>query len=383
MNSELIPVTPSVVAWAIDESGFSIPKLATMLGLPEQVIKGWTLGKHPELTAFRKFAGAVGRPLAAFLLPEPPASLSPSVKFRHSRSTVGRELIPEERRRIREAARLQEILSWLARELDKSPPLVPRFSTKDDAEKVARALRTQMGGSLATQLSWSSATEALGAWREAVETSGVTVLMASMGEESCRGFSIWDEYAPLICVNTAWLPEARVFTLFHEYAHLVTRTNSICVEDAALGSATSGDATERWCERVAAAVVIPTEGLERIVSESRGRSRGWKADLTTVTQVSTQLRVSRRAAALRLIEARYGEWSLFKSLPPHIDRRRDGGGGYGRTRATIRRQQLGNRTINMFAEALERDVVGAADVVDYLGASPDVLVGSAALAEDE
>jgi Zn-dependent peptidase ImmA (M78 family) len=266
--------------------------------------------------------------------------------------------------------------------MDSPAPLVPLFSTKDDPEDVARAIRKRTGVSLDTQLSWTSATEALRVWREAVEDCAVTVFMVSMGEESCRGFSIWDDRAPLICVNTAWLPEARVFSLFHEYAHLVSRTNSVCVEDAPLGSSAAGDPTERWCERVAAAVVIPPESLERVVAELSRGSGGWRADLGAVTRVANQLRVSRRAAALRLIEARHASWSLFKALPSHVDRRLGGGGGHGRTRATIRRQQLGSRTINLFAEALERDLLGPADVIDYLGVSPDALATEPARAED-
>jgi len=32
-------------------------------------------------------------------------------------------------------------------------------------------------------------------------------------------------------VNTYWNAAARIFTLFHELAHLATRTDSICVEN--------------------------------------------------------------------------------------------------------------------------------------------------------
>ena len=38
------------------------------------------------------------------------------------------------------------------------------------------------------------------------------VFAFSMGSESCRGFSLWDDYAPILAVNTAWLPSARIFT---------------------------------------------------------------------------------------------------------------------------------------------------------------------------
>src|SRR5205814_1473466 len=171
-----------------------------------------------------------------------------------------------------------------------------------------------------TQLSWSSSNEALRAWREVIEALGVTVLMLQMGEESCRGFCVWDDAAPLIAINTAWLPEARVFTLFHELAHLTTRTNSACAEDAAPRSRRSGDRTERWCERVAAAVAVPSEALSTVLSQIPGRTTRRPVDLSTVSRIATRFRVSRRAAALRLIECQGASWPLFRSIPPHADR---------------------------------------------------------------
>lgn len=370
MQPKLVPATPSVISWAIRESGYSLRALATLLHLTEAEIDGWTKGEPPELAKLQAFARALSRPLSAFLLPRPPAASGPAVRFRSSTSTYGRALNPEERRRIREAARLQEIISWLTREMDVAAPDVPPSSTKDDAEEVAQKIRALLAVPLETQFSWTSPSEAFNAWREAVEGLGVAVLMLPMGEESCRGFSIWDDAAPLIAINTAWLPEARVFTLFHELAHLATRTNSACAEDAARSS-TAGDRTERWCERVAAAIVVPSDALFTVLSEAHGRT-GRNVDLSTVTRISSRFRVSRRAAALRLIECKRASWALFKSIPPHAERQQSGG-GTGHTRAEIRRRRYGQRTMTLFRDALRQDVLGAADVIDYLDVSADAV----------
>lgn len=372
MQAKLVPATPSVIEWAIRESGYSLHALATLLKIPEQVIDSWTKGSRPEVAQLQAFAAKVQRPFSAFLLPHPPASSGPEVKFRSAITTGRRELNPEERRRIREAVRLQQVVSWLTRELSVGVPDVPLYSTKDEPEDVAGAIRARLNVSVETQLGWASAGEALRSWREAVEGLGVVVLMLPMGEESCRGFSVWDDAAPLIAINTAWLPEARVFTLFHELAHLATRTNSVCVEDAPK-SAVGGDRVERWCERVAAAIAVPSEGLSRVLSELSKKLSGQTADLSTAGRIASRFHVSRRAAALRLIECKKASWGLYKSIPPQADQQRSGGGGPGRTRAQIRRQRYGKRTMALFREALRQDVLGAADVVDYLDVSPDAV----------
>lgn len=385
MQPKLVPATPSVIAWAIRESGYSIGALATLLGLPEDEIHGWTKGRRPDVAKLRAFAGAVERPFSAFLLPHPPTSSGPAVRFRSSIAANARELNPEERRRIREATRLQEVISWLMRQMQMPAPDLPSFVTKNTANDAAQAIRAKLDVSLETQLSWSSAGEALSAWRESVEGLGVIVLMLPMGEESCRGFSIWNDVAPLIAINTAWLPEARVFTMFHEVAHLVTRTNSACAEDAPPRSRGAGDRLERWCEQVAAAVAVPPEGLAIVLAEVSERSTSRAADLSTVSRIASKFRVSRRAAALRLIEADRATWGLFKSIPPHVDRLRGGGRGPGWTRAEIRRLRYGRRTMTLFREAHRQDVLGAAEIVDYLGIAPDAIESALAdqRAEDE
>src|SRR5690348_3621171 len=150
MQAKLVPATPSVIAWAIRESGYSLDALATVLKIPVQVIDAWTKGRRPEVAQLQAFAAAVQRPFSAFLLPYPPASSGPAVKFRSSINARKRELNPEERRRLREAVRLQQVISWLTRELGSSAPDVPLCSTKDDPEDVARAIRARLNISLET-----------------------------------------------------------------------------------------------------------------------------------------------------------------------------------------------------------------------------------------
>jgi Zn-dependent peptidase ImmA (M78 family) len=373
MQATLVPATPSVIDWAIRESGYSLSALEIMLGVPASEIEGWTKGIHPELPQLQALAKVVKRPFSAFLLPAAPTQPQPSVKFRSSTTANRRPLIPEERGRIREALRLQGILSWIASELGLSAPDVPTSSVKDDPEDVARAIRARLDVPIETQLSWSSPSDALRGWRGAAERLGVTVLTLPMGEESCRGFSIWDDAAPLVAINTAWRPEARVFTLIHELAHLSSRTNSACAEDPVERS-TAGDRTERWCDRVAAAVLIPEPELRKTLADIGPTRQG--DNLTKVSRIAGRFQVSRRAAALRLIEQKLATWSVFKSIPPIGERLSSGGGGPGRTRAEIRRLQYGDRTMDVFRKALVNDVLGAADVVDYLDVPPDALMTS-------
>src|SRR5713101_4165303 len=132
-----VPVTPSVLRWAIEESGYDLEHIAHAVGVRLAVLEQWASGdSKPNLTHARKLASKLHRPFAALLLPAPPESRPLPVEFRHP---IGdqRELNPSERRHLRRAARFQEVLSWLARELEFDKPQTPSANVDDDPVSVA------------------------------------------------------------------------------------------------------------------------------------------------------------------------------------------------------------------------------------------------------
>jgi hypothetical protein len=200
-------------------------------------------GTHkPNLTQARKLANKLHRPPAAFLLPAPPESRPLPVKFRHP---VGdeRDLNPSERRHLRRAARFQEVLSWLASELQAGRAKTRLASLNDNPASVASTARNVLQVSTAEQKRWATPAVAFDEWRAALERTGHLVFLFSLGEDSCRGLSLWDDFAPIVAVNTAWSESARIFTLFDEIAHLITRTSSPCVESIWTSSRTQGQIT--------------------------------------------------------------------------------------------------------------------------------------------
>src|SRR5262245_61684815 len=114
-----VPITPSVLAWAIDESGYSDDTLAETLGVSVDTLQSWRVGDaRPNLTQFRKLSTKLHRQRATFLLPEPPTASEVHLEFRDVSSSRSRTLNPVERRYIRRAERMQRVLSWLAVELN-------------------------------------------------------------------------------------------------------------------------------------------------------------------------------------------------------------------------------------------------------------------------
>ncbi|MPY88378.1 MAG: ImmA/IrrE family metallo-endopeptidase [Luteitalea sp.] len=359
-----VPITPDVLRWAISESGHGPEELASAVGVSPDVLDAWQAGgSRPNLTQARRLASKLHRPLAALLLPSPPKARPLAVEFRHPAS-ARRELNASERRHLRRASRIQETLSWIAGELALDAPQTPSGSVSDDPAPLAAETRRLLGITTTQQVEWRSSAIAFDHWRSALEDTGHVVLLFSIGKASCRGFSAWDPRAPIIAVNTAWNEEARIYTLFHEFGHLITRTSSACVES--LRTSEHGDPIERWCERFAADVLMPGHDVEMFL-----RQQGWTpakriTSLDAAAAMARRFKVSLRAAVIRLVTIKAATWDLYDQIPVVADKKPDAGGGTGRSRTEIREDQFGDRVASVLVDAVEKDVIGRSQAVDFL-----------------
>ena len=359
-----VPVTPSVLRWAIEESGEDPEQIAQAVGVSRALLSQWVTGdSKPDLTHARKLASKLHRPFTALLLPSPPERRPLPVEFRHP-SGDPRELNPNERRYLRRAARYQEVLSLLAKELEIEKARTPSATINDDPAKVAKVVRDALKVSPEAQKGWANPSVAFDEWRAALERTGHIVFLFSIGKESCRGFSLWDDFAPIVAINTAWNESARIFTLFHEIGHLVTRTSSACVES--MRTASSKDPVERWCERFAADVLIPINYVEATLQQFGWRPGTHITNLKVAGRIADLYKVSLRAAVIRLIGLKAATWDLYNDISPISDKKTSGGGGGGRNRTEIREDQFGERATSLLVDAVEKDVLSRSQAVGLL-----------------
>ena len=371
-----VPITPEVLSWAVEESGYSDEQIAAYIGVSADDLASWTRGDtRPTLTPLKKLATKLHRQLATFLLPAPPKQAPPQVQFRSIGAQPVRGLSPTERRHLRRARRQQEIIGWLSQELNEPAPILPRHSVSDSPDTTGAVMRDRLNIEFSQQAKWTSPARAFDHWREAVGDIGVTVFVYSLGRDSCNGFSLWHGRAPVIAVSSAWREEARIFTLFHELGHLLLRGSSACVESV---GRLRNDPIERWCERFAAAMLLPAGAIREILQRigSTGRVR----ELSVARTVARKAHVSLRAATLRLIEVGLASLDLYDDIPPFTDKKPEGGGGSGgRNRFAIKEDEFGPRATCVFVDAVQNDLLSRSQAVEYMDipdAAFDDLAGS-------
>lgn len=259
-------IKPELIRWACNRSGAEeavlvkrFPKLAQ-----------WMAGDvQPTMNQLEDFAGATLTPFGAFFLAEPPAEKLPVPDFR----TV------KDQRLLRPSAALLETLhqmqlrqEWMRdylMEAGEEPlPFIGTVTLASSPTAAAESIRRTLGmedGWADEHSTWSHALLGL---RRAVEGTGVLVVVngifgnnvyQKLDPEEFRGFVLCDAYAPLVFLNGADAKSAQMFTLAHELAHLWLGKDGVFNLP---GLEASGDEVERFCNRVAAEVLIPGRELE-------------------------------------------------------------------------------------------------------------------------
>lgn len=359
-------VEPKVLVWARESAGYSVADAAHKATVKEENLAAWERGSaKPSFSQLRKLANVYKRPLAVFYLSEPPRDFQPLADHRRFSRAGPKPISPELRVRIRDAQNLRESAIELAEYLGDQPPRVPaiQMAALNNAEDVGKTAREILGVSTLQQSAWNNEYDALRGWTKAIEAQGVLVTQASgvdIGE--LRGLSITFETFPVIVVNSKDSPRARVFSLHHEFIHILLRRGGLC--DFHEGSAAE---LEAFCNASAAAALMPKDEFlaDFAVRDAPRGQAPW--DSATVQAIGRRFTVSEEAALRRLL-------TLGKTTRAFYEERRaelaaltrettEGGPEYHVRRLA----ELGSVYVGLALQAYDRGSINLNDLSDYLG----------------
>ena len=261
-----VAVKPSVVRWARERSGKDMADLVKRFPKLLQ----WEDGEaQPTFKQLERFAKATLTPFGALFLEEPPDEKLPVADFR---TLKGRQPARPSAALMTTVQQMQRRQEWMREYLIEAgeEPLafvgtVTLASSRVDAANNIRRTLGVDDGWASTHPTWSAALVGL---RRAVEEIGVLVVVNGIVEnntrqkldpEEFRGFVLCDDYAPLIFINGADFTSAQMFTLAHELAHLWLGTDGVF---NLVDLQPYDDDVERFCNEVAAEVLIPGDELD-------------------------------------------------------------------------------------------------------------------------
>ena len=128
--------------------------------------------------------------------------------------------------------------------------------------------------------------------------------------KECRGFALVNRTAPYIFVNSQDAKKAQLFTLVHEAAHIMLGVSAGHAETLTL----SHDATEKYCDMVAAEFLVPAMVLREL----------WDGDLKKLSRRFwvSELVIARRAHDLGLMsDGDYRSFWQEYSHRPHSQKK--------------------------------------------------------------
>lgn len=361
MAGKLAPINPDVLDWAVRESGMSERELSATSKIPMGRLHAILANHEQPMTGeFRALAKALARSTAFFFLPKPPRAQVTRTSFRYP---VGRQdedaLHFVERAALRSALRWQKIVAWLRQQDQADHADLPRVNESDGADTVARHLAAWLHWDIGIQKQATSASAVFKILRARVEDRGVVVMQFSLGNDSCRGFSLPHVDSPVVAINSAYNPPARIFTLLHELTHLVRGDSALCGDP-------KNDTVERFCESSAAIFLVPASDLHEYINK-------WLKvrlvdDVDQVRRVANHYKISMRAAAIRLRQIGRATTGLYEAVNRIAE---FGGGGFNpnaerQTTPVIRVRELGSEIPRLLLSARDAGVLSETEVRRHL-----------------
>lgn len=376
-------VEPPLLIWARERASLSVAEAAEKIGVETEKLTAWESGEEQmSIPQLKKLSEVYKRPLSVFFLNEPPKDFQALRDLRRLNVMPGKisKALAYE---IRAAHERRLVAIDLAAELGEPREVFDVMAKKtDDPDTVATAIRAKLGISVQQQARWNSYDQAFKGWRDALEA--VDVLVSVLGGAhhqvpmaEVRGFAIAERPFPMIVVNGQDRGYGRVFTMLHELAHIVLG-ESVFEDDLEPDNAlpAANRYTETFCNRLAAAVLMPRESLlaELVVAPKKADAIYSDAEIGAL---STRYGVSREALLIRLAELNRANpgfvqhkraelTKLYAALKKKEEEDKEDGSGFAPYQLQVL-SHIGRGFARLVLEAYNTRRVTLSDASGYLG----------------
>lgn len=299
---EYVNIKPELIRWAITRSRLPMDEFHKFPKLEK-----WKSGESmPTFKQLEDLAKKTMAPLGYFFLDTPPEEKLPVPDFR----TIGDTPIdlpsPDLIETMHTMQRRQTWMSdFLAEEGHRPLEFIGCAKNIRNVELLTARIRKNLGLNADWAKRKSTWEKALRTLRQSIEQIGVLVSTNYMvglnthrilDPQEFRGFVLCDNYAPLIFINGADSKSAQMFTLAHELVHLWIGQDGLF---NLIKTMPHKNATEKFCNKVAAEFLVPGKVLEEQWKNVKTKSKPFH-EIARLFKVSP-IAVARRALDLNLI----------------------------------------------------------------------------------
>lgn len=307
-----ITVNPKVLLFARKTAGFSVEKIVKKLkrvSIDVKIIGIWEKkSSQISLSVLKDIAKHYKRPLTFFFLKIPPNEPIIPTDFRtlpsDKKSLIQKiNLPPDAMTCLRRARRSQKIAYEISLKLKKKiKKELLQIKLTDDPILLAKKIREKLALKIEEQSKWKEPNEALKKWIGIIESQGIIVQQNSIKirEETFRGFSLTGDskLLPLIFLSTKDAPNGRIFTLLHEYCHLMLNESGIIISENSVVFNQKIKLIETFCNKFASSLLVPEEILTNHEIVKKTPNNAYSEN--KLIQLAKYFAVSKEVIVLRL-----------------------------------------------------------------------------------
>ena len=351
-----VTLVPQVLRWARERAGFSVRELAEKIGAKPEQVRDWEQTGELSFSRAEKLAKVTHTPFGYLYLETPPEEKLPIPDFRTVAAKDVHRPSPDLLDVLYDALRRQDwFRDYLVAYGEEPLSFVGSVKLDDFPDEVAARIKDAIH--LDTEVRSSARTweEALRLQVESMEEAGVLVMRSGivgnnthrqLSVDEFRGFALSDPYAPLVFVNSRDSKGAQMFTLAHELVHVWLGVSGVSNLEATYAP---NHRVERFCNRVAAELLVPTVELRAEWHTARTQPR-------PLAGLAQRFKVSSLVLLRRLRDLRFISQTQFERQYSEEEKRFEeraaqssGGGDFYLTQRT--------RTGTRFAKALIESVL--------------------------
>lgn len=256
-----VTVAPEVMQWVLQTAKQQHVDLGTI-----DIIEKWISGeKTPTFHQLETIGKRTNIPFGYFFLKKPPQESCGIVDYR----TVDSISVVNPSRNLMDTldamTRAQQWMSEYKKDRGYEPcHYVGSMKISHDIEKVSDMLRKELEIDINWFTKYRNADDAFKAWKKKITEMDILVMMngvvgnnthRKLSVNEFRAFTLIDEYAPLIFINTADSKNGKLFSILHEFVHVLLGKNSFYNDE--YGTNMYNSAEERFCNAVAAEILVP------------------------------------------------------------------------------------------------------------------------------
>lgn len=287
-----VTIKPTILKTLRENRRIPTQSMAEKLKMPKESYEAY---EENEMSLSIEQAGKIAkifkRNWTVFLLNEPPEK----PRFKNDNRTNNLQTSGIGLKTYDALEEANYLLNFIVEITDDKTNKIPTLSSELPASALATEFRKTINRPVDKDPEFRDSGEALNFWIKQLGSIGINVSRFPLGEnDGVRAFSIHKDNRAIIVINSDDSNNGKIFSLFHEVAHILRRNTGIC-------DLHRDENAESYCNNFASEILVPTNRYQALI---RDLTINNDTALRQATEIAKKLKVSRLTILTRFLKGR-------------------------------------------------------------------------------